>query len=333
MSSLKAIYIAAATALFLLISIASFNYAIDPMCYYRCDQVEAGRATSNSYYQAAQKILAHPEVEQILLGSSRAGTTSPIWLYNKTGIKTLNLEVPGAELMAKLALLNLAIENNKIKRVIWYADYFEIITENIDEKLKGSAALKNLLPAEAALMKSLEPASPLVTLIDQNTIAASVNTLKVNASDLAKQLGGNSGEYSACDAENYLGKESAESLAKKVGLLFENYSQRILKPEPSKQAWDIFASSVKSLESRGIEMVVVIIPYHPDFIARLKKEFPSIYDRHQAWVTNVNAIATEKIKVLDYSAGIPSGDASPKYWNDGVHFTCNGVIKMLDAVL
>ena len=302
------------------------------MCYYHCNDIELSRATSNSYYQAAQKILAHPEAEQILLGSSRAGTTSPDYLSKKTGLKTINLEVPGAEVFSKIALMNLALKELKLKRVIWFADYFEVIPSNIDEKLKSSAALRSLTGHDLSTSKLLVGASPFITLVDHNTIAASLHTLKVRPLELANEWGGNSGEYLPCDHGSYEGKESAESLKKKVGLLYENYSQKILKPLPSKAAWDIFVNALKNVESRGIEVVVVIIPYHPDFILHLKSEFPQIYERHEQWAKDVVSLASPKIKVFDYSLGIPGGDATPKYWNDGVHFTCNGAIAMLGGL-
>ncbi len=332
MSSLKAILTAAGFTAFLILGISSFNFIVDPICYYHCDEVELTRATSNSYYQAAQKILAHPEAEQILLGSSRAGTTSPFYLTQKTGLKTINLEVPGAEVLSKVALLNLAVEKNKLKRVIWFADFFEIIPSNVDEKLKSSLALRKLLGSNLATSEFLSGRSPFITLVDHNTIAASINTLKVDPLALANEWGGNSGEYLPCDNGEYLGKETGESLGKKVGLLFENYSQKILKPLPSKEAYKIFSVAMQGLESRGIEVVVVIVPYHPDFMSRLKLEFPEIFERHEQWVERVNSMTSQRIKVLDYSSGIPGGDSSPKFWNDGVHFTCNGAIAMLNQL-
>jgi hypothetical protein len=310
LSALKAILIAAAFALFLTLGISSFNFIVDPMCYYQCDKVEPTRATSNSYYQAAQKILAHTDAEQILLGSSRAGTTSPHYLSKKTGLKTINLEVPGAEVLSKVALLNLSLEKNKLKRVIWYADFFEIIPSNIDEKLKSSQALRNLLGSSLASSELLRGASPLITLIDHNTVVASINTLKLKPLSLASELGGNSGEYLPCDKGSYEGKESSDS----------------------DEAWQIFEKAIRSIESRGVEVVIVIIPYHPDFVSRLTAEFPEIFGRHQQWVEKVNSISSGGIKVLDYSSGIPGGDGSPKYWNDGVHFTCNGAIAMLSEI-
>lgn len=332
MSPLKAILTAAGFAAFLLTGISLFNFIVDPMCYYHCDEIQLDRATSNSYYQAAQKILAHQDAEQILLGSSRAGTTSPKFLHQKTGLKTLNLEVPGADLMTKLALLNFALKNNNLKRVVWYADYFEIIPESIDEKLKSSRALRRLLGPELAASKSLKGKNPLITLVDHVTISASMHTLKVNSLQLANELGGNQGEYSPCDDGPYEGKETENSLSKKVDLLYENYSQKIFKPLPSEEAFGFFVKAMRELESRSVEVLVVITPYHPRFITRLENEFPEIYERHTKWVADVKSIASQRLKVFDFSSGIPGGDASPKFWNDGVHFTCNGAIAMLNSM-
>jgi hypothetical protein len=61
----------------------------------------------------------------------------------------------------------------------------------------------------------------------------------------------------------------------------------------------------------------------------LAGQFPDIYSKHQRWVSRLKEIRMPHVKVLDYFGGIPGDDGGPRFWNDGVHFTCRGVIEML----
>ena len=78
---------------------------------------------------------------------------------------------------------------------------------------------------------------------------------------------------------------------------------------------------------------IVIPPYHPNFLKRLKTEKPSIYQAHLEWIKNLESLKSDYVVIANFFEGIPNDDGSPTYWNDGSHFTCRGVIAMLQGVL
>lgn len=331
MSAKKSLLITASLILVLILVIAGFNYVVDPLCYY-CKEIDVHKSSVNRYYQVAQMILNNPDAEQIVLGSSRGETTSPLWLEKISGLKTLNLSASGAEVITKKAFLNLALEKNHLKKVIWYADYFELITSNADAKIKNTPALKkyaaDMLNDESFLVRLQE----LQKLIDHNTIEASFAALKHSPSLSLGQGEGSQIDYSSCEKPDFQGKESAESLRQEVDLIYQAYVNGSIKPSQNPQALKQFKAMIHDLKARNISVVIVIPPYHPTFMKRLEMEYPDIYQAHLKWIAQIQNLQESGIEVRSYFRGIPEDNGSPSYWNDGVHFTCKGVIGMFQSV-
>ncbi|MEK2690475.1 hypothetical protein [Bdellovibrio sp. GT3] len=333
MSSLKALYLLIATIILLLGGIALFNYQTDPQCFYNCSEVSLKRSSLNIYYKTAQTILAHPEAEQLILGSSRAQTTPPQWVEQVTGLKTINGATEGAEVMTKIIFSNMAKEKTKLKRVIWFADYFELISENTDSRIKNTEALRKYLPDTSAHENPWLRASHWQSLIDHNTFEASLHHVK-HKNSVAVNQGPGSELYERCMDPGFKGNESVEGLSREVQMLYQNYVNGPIKSAQSENAWKLFADQVRSLSDNGVEVVVVVIPYNPVFLAKLKAEHAEIYARHEKWIQELIELSkNSKVKIVDAFQGIEGDDGSPKFWNDGVHFTCYGSMRMLEPVL
>jgi hypothetical protein len=293
-----------------------------------------GRSTLNRYYQVAQIIAANPDAEQIILGSSRGETTSPLWVEKVSGLKTLNLSAAGEEFMAKKAFLGLALEKTKLKRVIWLADYFEFISSNADAKLKNAKIFKKYtkdIPQDAGVIARLHE---LQQLIDHNVTEASFAALKRSIAPVHLGQGvGADIPYSACEKPDFAGKQSPESLHNEVDLVFDSYVHGAIRSAQSEKALEVFEAFVKDLASKQISFLIVIPPYNPTFLRRLKVEYPVIYEAHLRWIERLLKLQGPGIEVKNDFAGIPDDDESPGYWNDGVHFTCKGAMKMLEPFL
>lgn len=333
MGSKKAIISLAFFSVVLLAATMAFNYFVDPQCYYQCGTVDLKNKTVNTYYKVAQTIVAQPDAQVIILGSSRGENTSPLWVQNLSGLKTLNLSVSGAELKSKMAFLNIALEKTKVQKVIWLADYFELITKNSDAKIKNTPALRKYLKGENSELSFSVVLSDLQGLLNHNTTEASIFFLNHQEQTTITQGAGFDIDSQKCDSADFAGKETTESLKNEVGILYQNYSRGVLVPPQDSQEWDSFKAMVVMLESRGVELVVVIPPYHPDFTARLQAEYPELYQKHLDWINRLSGVASSKTKVLNYFAGISSTQGTPAYWNDGVHFTCKSSNLMLKDVV
>lgn len=90
---------------------------------------------------------------------------------------------------------------------------------------------------------------------------------------------------------------------------------------------------MKRVREKGVEITVLITPYHPDFLTRLKSERADIYDRHRAWIAKFEELNSSGIQIVNYFDEVPRDDGSSRFWNDGVHFTCHSSILMLKSVL
>ncbi|WP_415062030.1 hypothetical protein [Bdellovibrio sp.] len=329
MNAIKALGILTGSILVFMAAIAGFNFVVDSQCYYRCETIDPQRRTLNSYYRVAQRIHAFPETEVVILGSSRGETTPPLWIESATGMKTLNLSAAGSELSSKLTFLKIAQENTKLRKVIWFADYFELISETTDAKLKNTPALRRYVGEESSALSFRQWLRELQSLIDHNTLEASLYFLNNAEETQLNQGAGSTIDYKLCESSEFKGKETPESLAKEVELLYQNYAARVLPPSQSLKAQEQFIQEMSTLAAKGIEVIVVITPYHPTFLKRLKAEHADIYQRHLDWISKIETLSSRGVRVLNYFAGLPGDDGSPALWDDGVHFTCRGSMAML----
>lgn len=328
MKALRALIVLGLSSLLLIGSIAGFNYAIDAQCYYRCPEVSKDKRTLNQFYQMAQRLLIYPDTEIVVLGSSRGESTPPLWIQKVTGKRTLNLSVEGAEFSTKKAFLKIAQEKNPIKTVYWFADYFDLISETQDTKIKKTPALRRYLRRETSKNSWRQQAAWFQGLIDHNTTSASLRYLKRPPPAVLGQGSSNHLDHT-CDIGTFEGKETSASLATKINILYDVYTQKVLRPPQNDDVWADFEVEMRSLVQKNIKVVVVILPYHPEFLRRLKNQHPDLYKMHQVWASRIGQLEAEGVEVLNYLEGFEGDDGSPQYWDDGVHFTCFSAIKML----
>lgn len=328
MNALKSIYALAAFIGLFIFGIAALNYSVDAFCYFRCDTVDVNRKTVNLYYQVAQRILAHPDTEQIVLGSSRGESIPLKTLQNETGLKTLNLSVGGSELMSKLAYLSFAEKNLKLKRVIWIADYFEILTDLSDPRLLYSPALSSEIPAILEKTSGSKILGRLSRILDRQTLEASFKNFSLNEKPQLTQ-GPNETTLEECIQNENKKDRSSETLAKEVDLLFHSYVHGIFSFKENSMASQAFEAELLKVANKGIEVVVLIPPYNPRFAANLQRQHPDIYSRHLEWRKKIHSLATSHVRIVDNFLGVPETEDTPDFWSDGVHFTCLTAQKML----
>lgn len=326
-SSLRYIFFFGFFSLVLVTFVATYNYVRDPMCYFNCQGIDLERKTHNVYYQAAQTLAANPDAEVLILGSSRGERVPPKWISKVTGLKTINLSQGGADLLLKVALSNIALESNpNLKKVVWMADYFELLPVTTDAKVRWNPALSEHLPSipsQASWSTVLQKAK---VLIDHNTFEAAASLGK---SQMFRKTGnGDDLDPAVCTNDDFVGKTSVEMLPIEVSIVYPRFSSFLrmtLDPEYSR----IFVDQVRKLAAKGIEVIINISPYHPEFEVRLSKEEPKSHDLQMSWVKLVEGLRAENVKVLNYFTGIPGDDGGVKFWEDGVHPTCFSIVQML----
>lgn len=332
MTPVKAIFTFGFFAAALIGVVAGIGYSVDAMCFYHCSSVSLERASLNNYYQSAQRILAHPETQQIIVGSSRGQTMPTQYFDQHFGLKTLNLSVEGAELVTKAALINMALQKAPIKRVIWLADYFELIPSGMNTKLINCPALMAQVPDAMKSLIKKQRTDLVESLLDHNNFEATVSYLNKKP-PIGTDLGSGSGlDPVACASPDYRGGVTEAVLEKKVDIMYENYTQEILKPPLSEAAEELFKKEMSDLTAKGLEVAVVIAPYQPRFMQQLKKEFPDIYKKHDEWAHRLEAMAGPHLQVINGWNGIPNGDSTPASWNDGVHYTCKSAVALINQI-
>jgi hypothetical protein len=332
-NTFKSLLFAGAFTLTILSSIALFNYKVDPMCMYQCEKINLEKKTRNYFYKVAQIIFTFKDAEVIVLGSSR-GQTIPIkWIEEKTGQKTINLSMNGEELIAKTVFLNMSLRNLKLKRVIWFADYFELIPVTLDTKIKTTPAFKDYLQDSFTQPTYKEAINKYLKLIDHNMFEAAYYSYKNAASYTINQGSGYGLNYKKCENAEFEGFLTPLQLEKQIGITYDNYTRQIFNHKQTEKSWEGFVQKLTELNNKEIQTDVVLIPYNPNFLKRLKKEYPLIYTEHQKWMNRIKNLNLPFVKTVDVFESLPGDNGSPQYWTDGIHFTCKGALNILKSFI
>lgn len=337
-NTLKVLLSLAGISVALLGAVAAFNVIADPMCYYRCETIDTSRHTQNVYYQAAQIVGANPDAEVLIVGSSRGERTPPLWIQEVTGKKTVNLSKGGAGLLLKVALLRTAEEYKlPLKKVIWIADYFELAGDVTDVKVRQTPVLKKQITAELSELGVFGIKNyfeGLQRLIDHNSFEASMRQLQNLDEDIFEPKGsGTKIDYVSCASPDFKGKTSTDLLPKEIDISYSSFGPPLQTPLSEKFVM-IFKNEIKRLANKGIEIEILIPPFHPTLMARLQKEHPQVVELHNQWLKIYQEFEFEKnVRISSYWSGIPGDDAGPSFWDDGAHPTCKSMMQMLKPVL
>lgn len=327
---LKSVLGLAGLSIAMLGGVAALSYFVDPMCYYRCQSIDISRATMNVYYQAMQTVVANPDAQQIVLGSSRGEVLSPVWLHQVTGLKSLNLSKGGAGLPFKISLLRTALNQGlPLKRVIWIADYFEFSDVSTDMKVRMTPAIRQVIPEFALGSPGSLWLSKLQRLIDHNSFAAATELLRKKQKGFFESLGSGMGvDYQACAADGYPGRTPPDRLSKEVDISYATFKGLLLSPQ-DESFLSIFEKEIKNLEQRGIEVMILLPPYHPDFMKRFAAAYPEGAAKQHEWAARMQKLASPSVKVVSFIDGLPDDDGTAPNWDDGAHPTCRALMKML----
>ncbi|MNL23097.1 hypothetical protein D3C87_1444660 [compost metagenome] len=211
------------------------------------------------------------------------------------------------------------------------ADYFELITEHADPKIKNSPYLRKYIPESLQDKHSVTAVKDLLKLIDHNTLEASIYSISHRDQINLDQGASSSADYDLCASDRYKGKETPESLKKEVDSIYQSYVNQIFPVAQNPAAWEAFERKLMELNSKGVQVVIVIPPYNPTFTENLKKNYPETYQKHLDWIGKLENLKNSKISVFNFFDGVPSDDHSPAFWHDGVHFSCKGAQLMLST--
>ncbi|MGZ3771513.1 MAG: hypothetical protein ACXVCP_18135 [Bdellovibrio sp.] len=328
--NLKNIFYFVGFVFLFLAGVASFNIYVDPMCYYRCDSIDLKRSTQNVYYQSAQIVAANQDAQILVVGSSRGETTPLLWIQQVTGQKTVNLSKGGAGLLLKVALLRTAEEYKlPLKKIIWIADYFELAGDVTDIKVRQTPVLRKQLNEELGSRSLKGNLERLQRLIDHNTFEASLQQLKHKEEDFFDPKGsGSQIDFQRCMAYEYKGKIAPELLPKAVDASYDVFSRGFLAPL-NPHFLQIFKKTVSDFANKGVEVIIVVPPFHPDLMKRFYSKYPEAKQNFEKWKEYLNGLVSKNVQLLSYWEGIPLDNAGPSFWDDGAHPTCKSMMLMI----
>lgn len=112
-------------------------------------------------------------------------------------------------------------------------------------------------------------------------------------------------------------------------MIYDGYAGRILVPEQNARSYAKMRGMARTLAARGIDLLIVIPPHHPEFMRRLKAEQPQIFASHETWVKQLAGLAGPHTETRDFFSDNRFSPEPARYWTDGVHFNCAAAAEML----
>lgn len=112
-------------------------------------------------------------------------------------------------------------------------------------------------------------------------------------------------------------------------MIYDGYAGRILVPEQNPHSVAKMRDMARNLAARGIDLVIIVPAYHPEFMRRLKAERPQIFARHETWVKQLAGLAGPQTEIRDFFLDSRFSSEPALYWTDGVHFNCAAAAEML----
>jgi hypothetical protein len=105
-----------------LVAVAAFNFAVDPLQFYRPATAYPPQYNSNQRYQNPGLARLH-DYDTIVLGTSHMENASPSMLKRTLGARAVKLAISGSVIREQHLIATLALERGNVRRVIWGIDY------------------------------------------------------------------------------------------------------------------------------------------------------------------------------------------------------------------
>jgi len=117
----------ATAALLVLLIFGSFNYAIDPLQFYRKATLYPPRFSTEQRFQNPG-LARNYEYDTVVIGTSMTENFYPRDVEARLGGKTLNLSISGATAHEQAMILDVALRSRAPESVIWGLDWFAFAT-------------------------------------------------------------------------------------------------------------------------------------------------------------------------------------------------------------
>jgi len=303
-------------SLILLISVASFNYLINPFSiidYDRIDGVNVIKSQSSHRIGTIKKyqpIYFQPKT--IIVGNSRVemglepqhgnfGLYQPVY----------NLGVPGPAVRGQLAYAQNVVDNSPIKSIILSLDYRDFLDEQRNEDSK-------LLPLE--LNEFSDKFSALLSL---DSLQASIITILNQKSSLPNRL--DNGFNPANEYRDILRLEGQDALFEhQLKLLNNKLKGKHYDSTKILREISVLDNKLTEWLSNDIEVMLFINPYHQDYYQTLENH--ELLDSFNLWRELIRTRFSNKLKFCDFtSLGIEKSqdmlkDNELKYFWEPTHY-------------
>ena len=102
--------------------VVAFNFAVDPLQFYRRASAYPPHYSANQRYQAPALLRTHPH-DTVVLGNSHAANFEKPLVERALGGTALNLTIEGSVVTEQAAVARLALHQGQVQRILWILDF------------------------------------------------------------------------------------------------------------------------------------------------------------------------------------------------------------------
>jgi hypothetical protein len=332
-------------ALSLIAVAAAFNLAVDPYRFFGTADVDGFNrikpAAGSRSSVAKPLMLSRTLAGTLILGNSRAevGFSPGHYAWPTSNRPVFNAALPGqgpdaALRMLELALVNARAQGRQVPRtVLWGVDFVDFLPSDApagdggpDHLARGTADLFQGALTRQALSDSLR-----TVLLQSSPSAADLDATGFNPMREYARIAAVEGYWRLFDKKD---REYAVTLTRRVAIA----TRRANGPSP---AFDTLRRGLKLCADNGIELILVIYPYHGHFLELFR--LTGLWSDFEAWKRALAELGAESlVPIWDFALfndvtteSVPSaGERSAPmhwYWESG-HFKRELGDRVLDRI-
>ena len=302
--------------------VVAFNFAVDPLQFYRRASGYPAHYSANQRYQAPALVRTHPH-DTVVLGNSHAANFEKPLVERALGGTALNLTLEGSMVTEQSALAQLVLREGKARRILWVIDFGAFSVEPEE----ASQLTRQVIPAHL-YGSGWRAAGPYLLSLD--TLLDSVLALSTAPQRELDSLGSWWREYAfgrdrveaAWDhmrarwtPELRVHWAAAASGRADVDLLFERYVLELVRAHPD------------------VRFTLLFPPfswyeYALDFLVGPQRFFLRLHLKQRA----LQAVQRHpNLQVFDFE-GLPGAADDPAHYKDLGHYDRTVVERMLETI-
>lgn len=295
----------------------------------------------NIAYKKFKLLEGKDRFSDLIVGSSTSEAFVPRVLKEKFGVAAFTASTGGASLPLRYLLIRQALETQPdLKRIIYIADLFELDKPQLETLVYYQSEMMALMKTdvEKRIMSMAKPDWRLRfnDYFSSLVIDRSVRTLK-DLGEVKRNTYTSAYHPDGSTTQSMVGGRSGDTLNNRALASALGMKSIYGKMEGLDTSAQFIFEQIVALVERypNVELHLIIAPFHEVFFKAFQKHFEKTH-LYADWVGFLKSFENKRVVLHDFSypsyfkSGITLED---QFWQDGVHFTSEAMLKMTSEIL